>query len=500
MSTTYSGLALPHFRIRPPYHIAQRVAQSYWARQIAQYYGFPIDQYDGSGTKGAIISLGGGYKLSDLQAAFSAAGVMLPKITDVSVDGASNQPGSDADVENLLDLTTMGQVVPGAELRIYFAPNSDSGFLHAIQQATADGCDVCSVSWGSQESAWAHASIMAMDSALQSAMQNGMPVTVAAGDNGSSDGGTGDNVDFPASSPYALGCGGTNLLVGANGSLIETVWNDGSQGGATGGGVSIYESRPSYQQGLTFPGVMRGVPDWAGNADPATGYNLFYNGQQIVVGGTSAVAPLLAGLLMLLRQALGQRLSNFQQFLYANAATVCRDIKAGNNGDYQAGNGYDLCTGNGVPIGGAMLSTLLGGTTTPTPTPIPTPTPVPTPTPTPPPTPTQSLRQLIDAELDKAIALLKDHPYVQNWLKDVKRILDAYLGSIGINTQEHTLLQAHGLSFGQLNPTQIKQIVDKAFDAAIFLLPQYADQLRTIKAALDVLLALLPAQPAPTGS
>jgi hypothetical protein len=220
-------------------------------------------------------------------------------------------------------------------------------------------------------------------------------VTAAAGDNGSNDGERGNHCDYPASSPHVLGCGGTSLHVnGAN--ISETVWNDGAQGGATGGGFSSLFPLPSWQ---TNAAASRGVPDVAGVADPETGYVVDVDGQQMVIGGTSAVAPLWAALVARLNQALGKRLGFINPTLYALAG-VFRDIVNGTNGAFSARPGWDACTGLGVPIGNKLLASLKGGAPTPpapTPTPPPTPPtptppapPVPTPTPVPTPSPGQS--------------------------------------------------------------------------------------------------------------
>jgi kumamolisin len=189
----------------------------------------------------------------------------------------------------------------------------------------------------------------------------GITVTVAAGDNGSSDGvNDGKNhVDFPASCPYVLACGGTRL-VSANGVITsETVWNDGAQGGATGGGYSTVFARPAWQASdVAQP--KRGVPDVAGNADPETGYNILVDGQQMVVGGTSAVAPLWAALALLLSQKLNRRLGFISQSLYPQDASDFRDITMGNNGAYSAAAGWDPCTGLGSPMGAQLLQALQG--------------------------------------------------------------------------------------------------------------------------------------------
>ena len=175
----------------------------------------------------------------------------------------------------------------------------------------------------------------------------GVTVCCASGDGGSSDGQTDGlaHVDFPASSPFALGCGGTQLI-SRNGAITsEVVWNNGSAGGATGGGISDVFPLPDWQIGApNGPGRM--VPDVAANADPNTGYNVVVHGQVQPIGGTSAVAPLYAGLFA----AFGKKLGFITPEMYLNP--VCfNDITQGDNGAFRAGVGPDPCTGIGSPIG-----------------------------------------------------------------------------------------------------------------------------------------------------
>jgi kumamolisin len=200
------------------------------------------------------------------------------------------------------------------------------------------------------------------DDVAQEAGLLGITITVAAGDNGSSDGvdDAQNHVDFPASCPHVLAAGGTRLIA-ANGVISnETVWNDGSQGGATGGGFSTFFARPDYQaKDVNSPN--RGVPDVAGNADPDTGYNVLVDGQQMVVGGTSAVAPLWAGLIALLNQKLQSRIGFINPALYNMDESSCfRDITSGNNGAFSAGKGWDPTTGLGSPVGIQIMQTLQG--------------------------------------------------------------------------------------------------------------------------------------------
>jgi kumamolisin len=364
--------AAPHYRKARP----AAVQVSYTPPQVAQVYQFPAGT-DGTGETVAIIELGGGFSSTDLDAYFSSLGIATPSVTAVGVDGATNVPGQDpqgADGEVLLDIEVVGSVAPGAAQLVYFAPNTDQGFVDAVTTAVhASPTPVAvSISWGQAESGWTGQAMTALDAAIADGAALGVTVTVAAGDNGSSDGVNDGqpHVDFPASSPHALGCGGTTLQadVAAGTITSETVWNNGAFGGATGGGVSDTFALPAWQATAGVPAnadgsTGRGVPDVAGNADPNTGYQVLIDGQQTVIGGTSAVAPLWAALTARLAQSLGHSLGLVQEQLYAGVTPGApvpglRDITTGNNGDYQAGPGWDACTGLGVPVGTALLQRL----------------------------------------------------------------------------------------------------------------------------------------------
>jgi kumamolisin len=364
--------ARPHFRFAE----LAATAVAYTPAQVASLYRFPAGT-DGSGQTIAIIELGGGYSAADLNKYFASLGIPAPSVKAVGVDGARNVAGRDpqgADGEVLLDIEVAGAVAPAARQVVYFAPNTDRGFVDAV--ATAVHAQptpaAVSISWGAPERSWTAQSMTALDQAIADGVALGVTVTVAAGDNGSSDG-VGDgrsHTDFPASSPHALACGGTSLRANPSTGVItsETVWNDGAGGGATGGGVSVTFPLPVWQATAGVPASPagtrgRGVPDVAGNADPATGYQVLVDGQRTVIGGTSAVAPLLAALTARLAQAAGKHLGLLQPSLYSGVrpgrpVAGMRDITAGGNGAYRAGPGWDACTGLGVPIGSALLSAL----------------------------------------------------------------------------------------------------------------------------------------------
>ncbi|WP_052462502.1 S53 family peptidase [Nigerium massiliense] len=384
---------------------------SFTPNEVADLYGWPAG--DGRGQTIALIELGGGFADSDLTAYFGSLNLPTPSVRAVGVDGAGNVPGQDprgADGEVLLDIEVAGAVAPGAQQVVYFAPNTDAGFLDAITTAThqTPAPAALSISWGLSEDQWTPQARNAMGQAFADAAALGISVTCAAGDNGFGDQdssrnarGTTTHCDFPASSPHVIACGGTRLSVSA-GAIIETVWNN-----ATGGGISDVFPVPSWQAAaLTQSGVTarsevsaqsdmdaqaevsaqshvdarsevsaqarrkrkpapppadpvasgRGVPDVAGNADPATGYQVLVDGTKTVIGGTSAVAPLYAGLVARLNQNSGGRVGLGTPAWYATAAAQrpaagFRDIVDGDNGAYQAGPGWDACTGLGVADG-----------------------------------------------------------------------------------------------------------------------------------------------------
>ncbi len=368
--------AKPHFRVRPAsgnvnWRASAGAATSFAPTNLASLYSFPAG--NGQGECVAIIELGGGYRPADLQTYFTGLGISpAPNVSAVSVDHGKNHPTGDPngpDGEVMLDIEVVGAIAPAAKIVVYFTPNTDAGFLAAITTAAHDTTNrpsVISISWGGPESSWTTQAMTSFDNAFQSAAAMGITVCIASGDNGSSDGATDgqDHVDFPASSPHVLGCGGTSLQA-ANGTIAsEAVWNDGAQGGAGGGGVSGFFPLPPWQEGLgvvkddqTSPLTMRGVPDVSGDADPDTGYDVRIDGTNTVIGGTSAVAPLWAGLIARINAAKGSPVGLVNPLLYA-APNAMHDITQGNNGDFDASVGWDACTGLGSPNGTQIAAAL----------------------------------------------------------------------------------------------------------------------------------------------
>jgi kumamolisin len=343
----------PYFKLLPP----DAVAEAPWSvPDLCTAYNWPTNLAGGGVI--AIVELGGGWVQSDMNSFFQSIGQPVPTITDVSVDGTQNSPNqsvgssSDPDYEVALDIQVAGSAYYAATgktavIRMYWSQNIDT----AVQKAAQDGCDVCSISWGADESTWGASAVQEMETVATSATSAGMVVFAASGDNDSSDGGaTPANVDAPASCPHVVGCGGTNKT--ATG---ETVWNDNpgqTDGEGTGGGYSTVFPVQSFQMGAppapsgTKYGTGRMVPDVAGDADPSTGYEVYVHGSTSVVGGTSAVAPLYAGLF----GSFGTKLGFVTPRLWQNQGAFT-DITQGGNGLYNAAKGPDPCSGIGSPIG-----------------------------------------------------------------------------------------------------------------------------------------------------
>ena len=223
--------AKPHFRLQS----AATKAVAYSPVQVANLYQFPPNT-TGVGETIGIIELGGGFETTDLDNFFQGLGTTTsPQVTAVSVDGAQNVPGGDpngADGEVELDIEVAGSVAPGAAQKVYFAPNTDQGFMDAVSSApfkTAKSRSSRLAGARLNRSTPRKHSIRSIRFfKTRSPLEKS--IFVASGDNGSSDGvSDGQNhVDFPASSPYVVGCGGTTLESSTDGSTIEseTVWNE----------------------------------------------------------------------------------------------------------------------------------------------------------------------------------------------------------------------------------------------------------------------------------
>ena len=352
----------------------------YTAPELARIYDFPDCQGDGRCL--GLIEGGAGFFQSDLDSYFAALGLPLPRIVVVG----PNNPGTmDSPTkgygEVVMDIEVAAAIVPGAKTVVYFASeDTQLGFMEVIHAAIHDAVnqpEVLSISWGEPETAWSPAAAGQMRRIIAEAARLGVTICVASGDDGASDG-TGDGqlvADFPGSVPEVLCCGGTQLVARNGGIERETVWNNPFWSLATGGGVSALFAMPSYQisagiqpeppppAGTLPPGFTgRGVPDVAANADPLTGYRLYILGAWHVSGGTSAAAPLWAGLVIRLNQALGQPVGFLNPFLYGLLGkpdyAAFHDITEGDNDYYRATPGWDACTGLGSPNGTALLKAM----------------------------------------------------------------------------------------------------------------------------------------------
>jgi kumamolisin len=375
--------AKPHFRRFKP--AAGKQFTGYAPQQVAQFYNFPTG-VDGTGQVIGIIELGGGYRPADLTTYFKQIGVPAPNVTAVSVDHGRNNPtnAQSDDGEVMLDIEVAASVAPGAKIVVYFAAGTtDRDFLDAISAAVHDKVNnpsVISISWGGPEVAASASFQTEFDQTLQSAAALGITVTVASGDNGAADEGPNEwdnqtHADFPASSPHVLACGATYIEVSGNKISAESVWNqhaaDTQQDSldSSGGGISGVFPVPSYQAQINLPGDIttgkmgRGVPDVSGDGDPASGYLVRVDGQELPIGGTSAVAPLWAGLIALINQKLGHRAGFINPLLYASPSAL-RDVTVGDNKvgngniGYDAAKGWDPCTGLGSPDGMKLLELL----------------------------------------------------------------------------------------------------------------------------------------------
>ena len=340
-------------------------------RQIAALYGVPLDR-DVSRQCVGVIALGGGYRAEDLAAAFAPTGLSPPKVTEVSVDGTTNQFGADdrADRELALDLQVVATLLPGAHVVVYFAAGNQQGLADALDKAVHDSVNnpqVISLSWGVAEVRWTAPRREVVNAALCDAARLRVAVVVAAGDSLA----TGAETDgkahvwFPASSPYVLSCGGTAIQLSAGAISLETVWNVGTVG--TGGGVSDFFPIAAFQAKAAVPLSVndghsgRGVPDVAALAAVSPGYRIIVGDSALALGGTSAGTPLWAAMIVIADSARATPLGLVTLYLYATP-NLMRPVTQGdnkiNNVGYVATKGWSACVGLGTPIGAQLIEGL----------------------------------------------------------------------------------------------------------------------------------------------
>jgi kumamolisin len=408
----------------------QQFPGSFYPSQVAQFYNFPSTK--GVGQRVAVLEFGGGFDPHVLSDYFTKAIGLAsaPTVNAIPVLGTQMQIDNDATGEVYLDIEVIGAMAPAAAIDVYFAPWTGEGYLNAVEQAVQnDDYAAISISYGLDEDLQGNAANPGwpllnqnIDEAFRDATAIGVPIFVSSGDQGSSclNGQlSGEEVTlysetahtaYPASSPYATACGGTQLYVQGDAISNEIVWNELGElqqnkfylGGATGGGVSDRYPIPSYQSSVgialrsvnTPAATGRCIPDVAGNAGSSTGYLVSQPpGSPLPiapVGGTSAAAPMWAALMACIRESLAQSFNDkipaffFNDFVYANGKSgAFRDVVGGRTFNYDAqgrpvigaftavgdnrstqvdgyyGNeGYDLCTGWGSPNGTVLLQQL----------------------------------------------------------------------------------------------------------------------------------------------
>jgi kumamolisin len=345
----------------------------FYADELASIYNIPTPNLT-TRTYVAVVSFGGGLygNLSnstkvltngDCQKYWQAIGISstnMPTVMVIPVNGATNSPNvndSGATIENTIDVQQIGACCPSSNLTIilYIAPNSFSQFnslINYILNTSPYKPSAISISWGAPEIYYSSSLKTSMNNLFMSAVSQGINVCAATGDFGSNNGvgGSGSYVDFPASSPYVIACGGTNLVcpnLTYDNATVETAWSSG------GGAVSTFFAKPTYQSSLAVS--MRSIPDLAMNADPNTGVLYMINNAYYIIGGTSIVSPTMTGFIL----AIGEnRRKNAHTIMYNNKPSF-RDIVSGSNGDFNAGTGYDNCTGLGSIIGN-LLNTAFG--------------------------------------------------------------------------------------------------------------------------------------------
>jgi subtilase family serine protease len=350
--------------------------------ELARLYNFP-SKLDGSGQTIGLIELGGGYSISDLNAYFAKLNLPVPEVTWVSINGVKNSPSKSdfgIDTEVTMNIEVAGAIAPHAKIVVYFTRNTNEGFINAVSHAIRDEQNkpsVIVITWGGPESTYETVELQQFNSVLMSAAARGITILAAAGDGGSADGMSdgANHVDFPASSPFVLGCGGTRLKASGGRVASEEVWNSGDAGGATGGGYSALFPRPEWQSGTDFVSIAkgkngRGVPDVAAAADPAGGYRVYVHGQWQVVGGTAAATSLWGGFIARINQAVGVPVGFLNARLYQDklVRSAFRTVEVGNNGThgstgFSAGPGWSPVAGWGSPDGSKLIAALQASST-----------------------------------------------------------------------------------------------------------------------------------------
>jgi kumamolisin len=353
---------------------AQSTPSGYSPEQIATAYDWPsiTNTQNGAGVVIANATAeSSNLSTRDLDTFWNTYGLPTHTVNVIDVDGSSTS--TSGTIETTIDEERSGAMAPGATLDVYDAASAtDSDFTDTYNTIVNDNtAQVVTTSWGEPESDASSSTLTADDNIFKQAAAQGMSVFAAAGDNGSSDGTSNpDTADYPASDPYVVACGGTELTLNSNNTIAsETAWSD------SGGAVSSVFSEPSWQVGNGVPqNGYRNTSDIALDADPNTGYSVYEGGSWSVYGGTSFVAPQMAALIAVKDSETGTRLGQANVLIYndansSNYATDFNDITSGSNGAFSAGPGWNHPTGWGSVQATNLIAHLGGGGTTTVPAP-----------------------------------------------------------------------------------------------------------------------------------
>ena len=386
-----------NFSVIKPYFIKRNALNHVSTKKSTYFsksrYAYPAQSVLSNPPIICILSLGGSYKISDLKTYWNSCG-----LSDASfavpifhaIDGVVTAPNqnfgssssdfSGASLENTLDLEIAMTLCPAAKMHFFSGPNTIQGFYNTFNAAkffligqSNTKCKIISISWGINELSLDPITILKFNASLKNALASGISTCVASGDNSSDDGVGILSVDFPSSSPHVIACGGSSY----NGQ-VESAWSyNFSQKWGGGGGYSMFFEKPTYQMLKVTPQsstaligsallTNRSVPDIALNADPLNGWEIYFNGEYVTVGGTSCVSPAFSAFLGLCNKPSSayNLITNVLTPLYAAPASCFNDITLGSNtslnlnGLYNAVTGYDQCTGLGSIIGTSLIAYL----------------------------------------------------------------------------------------------------------------------------------------------
>jgi kumamolisin len=349
----------------------------YKATEIARAQNMPLGT-GGEGQHGAFISLSGGIDLPDYNKFYPARGLEQPKpLGIIEIDGAKNSPGNPAngDTENVLDATQMQSMAPKANIDMILGPNTDQGLVDVFERGIFPKNGeaqkaVLSASWGLAEQKQTPQTLNTLSIEFRQAAIRGVQIFAGAGDSGAKANSLTFQPEYPASDPNVVGVGGLKMVLNPDGTLKSaSAWDEG-ENSSTGGGVSKIFRLPWWQKNANVPnnpdtGLLgRGVPDISTNAAKSTGFPLRVDGKDVVIGGTSAGAPLYAGMMLNINAELAAQgikpITPLNAWMYARAndSDIFHDVTTGGNHGFTSGKGWDAVTGLGWVDGQKMLDAM----------------------------------------------------------------------------------------------------------------------------------------------